>query len=245
MLCVRSPSTGALVYSTYLGGSGHDNSQGIGVDTAGNAYVAGTTTSGNFPTEHAFQPAYGGGPFDAFVAKLNPSGSALVYSSYLGGSGDERAQGVAVDPSGNAYVTGVLNSSTFPTVSPFQPAYGGGEFDAFVAKITDIVQIAIDIKPGSFPNSINLKSKGTVAVAIMGTSSFDVADVAVNTVTFAGAPPVRFSFEDVNLDGHIDLVFHFRTQDLHLTSSSTEAVLTGETLAGAPIKGTDSVRIVK
>ena len=62
---------------------------------------------------------------------------------------------------------------------------------------------------------------------------------------FAGATSVRFSFEDVNLDGHVDLVFHFRTQDLQLTTSSTQATLTGETTGGVPITGTDSVRIVK
>lgn len=70
-------------------------------------------------------------------------------------------------------------------------------------------------------------------------------DVDVNTVEFAGASPVRFSFEDVDLDGDIDLVFHFSTQDLQLTSSDTEATLTGETSGGIPFTGTDSVRIVK
>ena len=107
------------------------------------------------------------------------------------------------------------------------------------------ISVEIDIQPGSFPNSINLRNKGVVPVAILGTSDFNVDDVDVSTVEFAGASPVRFSFEDVNLDGHVDLVFHFRTQDLQLTSSDTEATLTGETTGGVPITGTDSVRIVK
>jgi hypothetical protein len=107
------------------------------------------------------------------------------------------------------------------------------------------ISVEIDIKPGSFPNSINLRNKGVVPVAILGTSDFNVDDVDVSTVEFAGAMPVRFSFEDVNLDGHVDLVFHFRTQDLQLTTSSTQATLTGETTGGVPITGTDSVRIVK
>lgn len=107
-----------------------------------------------------------------------------------------------------------------------------------------VITVAIDIKPGSFPNPINLRSKGTVPVAILGSPSFNVHDVAVNTVIFAGASAVRSSFEDVNQDGQVDLVFHFRTQELQLTPSSTEATLTGQTSAGVPIRGTDSVRIV-
>ena len=77
----------ALVYSTYLGGSGHDSGNGIAIDSAGNAYVAGDTYSSNFPVLYAFQGSNGGGQ-DAFVSKLNPSASALVWSTYLGGSGE-------------------------------------------------------------------------------------------------------------------------------------------------------------
>jgi hypothetical protein len=95
-----------LVYSTYLGGSGFDAGVGIAVDASGNAYVTGQTGSTNFPTTPgAFQTTYGGGSFDAFITKLNPTGTALVYSTYLGGSGDDFGTGIAVDESGNAYVT--------------------------------------------------------------------------------------------------------------------------------------------
>src|SRR5206468_1826981 len=115
----------ALVYSTYLGGSGTEYGWGIAVDTADSAYVRGDTTSTNFPTVNPLQPAFGGGSYDAFVAKLNSSGSALVYSTYLGGSGNEYAgdrAGIAVDSLGNAYVTGRTSSSNFPTANPLQPA---------------------------------------------------------------------------------------------------------------------------
>jgi hypothetical protein len=123
---------GNLVYSTYLGGSGSDQGMGIGVDPNGNAYVAGTTTSPNFPQVNPAQPAYGGGPFDAFVAKVDPTGAALVYSTCLGGSDDDRGTDVAVNPLGNAYVTGWTYSPNFPTVSPLQGTPGGSP-DVFIA----------------------------------------------------------------------------------------------------------------
>src|SRR5438876_371608 len=130
-------STGsALIYSTYLGGSGN-NDQGlsIAVDSAGDAYVTGFTDSLNFPTMNAFQPSLGGGSLDAFVTMLNPVGSALLYSTNLGGSGDEQATGIAIDSSGNAYVTGNTGSTNFPTtVGAFQMSLSGVG-DAFVAKI--------------------------------------------------------------------------------------------------------------
>jgi beta-propeller repeat-containing protein/ASPM-SPD-2-Hydin domain-containing protein/HYDIN/CFA65/VesB family protein len=128
-------STGSsLIYSTYLGGSDYDIGDGIAVDSSGNAYVTGTTASTNFPTVNPLQPAKGGGA-DVFVAALNPAGSALVYSTYLGGSGDEQGLGIAVDSAGNAYVTGNTTSTNFPTMNPLQPAFGGGFYDAFVAEL--------------------------------------------------------------------------------------------------------------
>jgi beta-propeller repeat-containing protein len=131
-----NPAGSALVYSTYLGGSGNDFGFGIAVDGSGNAYVTGQTTSVNFPTFNPLQASNGGGPFgDAFVIKLNPAGSALVYATYLGGSGDEAGNGIAVDGRGNAYVTGLTSSANFPAANPLQGGYGGGLEDAFVTKI--------------------------------------------------------------------------------------------------------------
>jgi hypothetical protein len=125
-----------LVYSTFLGGSSGDQGRGIAVDGSGNAYVTGFTGSTNFPTTlGAFQTSYGGNG-DAFVTKLNPAGSApLVYSTYLGGSNEDVGGGIAVDSSGNAYVTGYTFSTNFPTTpNAFQPTSGGGP-DAFVTKL--------------------------------------------------------------------------------------------------------------
>jgi parallel beta-helix repeat protein len=104
--------------------------------------------------------------------------------------------------------------------------------------------VAIDIKPGSYPNSINLKSKGVVPVAVLTTAEFAAGAVDPATVRFAGAAPERWAMKEVDGDGDADLLFHFRTQDLNLTSSSTEATLTGTTTGGTPIKGTDTVNIV-
>ena len=128
----------ALVYSTYLGGSGDDEGNAIAVDAAGNAYVTGLTDSTDLPTTAgAFQTIYGGGISDAFVTKLDPAGCALVYSTYLGGSGTDAGHGIAVDTDGNAFVTGNTNSSNFTTtMTAFQTTYGGGGCcDAFVTKL--------------------------------------------------------------------------------------------------------------
>ena len=123
-----------LIYSTYLGGSVQDAGIAIAVDSSGNAYITGYTASTDFPTMNPLQPAYGGGT-DAFVAKLSPTGTALVYSTYLGGSASDLGQGIAVDSSGNAYVVGMTNSTDFPMMNPLQPA-NGGAYDAFVAKLS-------------------------------------------------------------------------------------------------------------
>jgi hypothetical protein len=121
----------ALVFSTYLGGSGSESGHGIAVDVSGNAYVTGQTSSANFPTANAFQSA-SGGTGDAFVTKLSPAG-VLAYSTYLGGSSGDEGLGIAVDGSGNAHVTGGTGSINFPNVNALQAASGGGA-DGFVTK---------------------------------------------------------------------------------------------------------------
>ncbi len=133
-----NPTGSALVYSTYLGGSNKDGGVGIAVDSSDNAYITGYTNSTGFPvTPGAFQTVCGGGnPGDAFVTEVNPTGSALVYSTYLGGSNGETGRGIAVDSAGNAYVTGETSSTDFPvTPGAFQTTYGGNMDDAFVSKI--------------------------------------------------------------------------------------------------------------
>jgi hypothetical protein len=111
--------SGSVVYSTYLGGSNSERGSGIAVDTEGNAYAT-------------------GGNGDAYVTKINAAGSAFVYSTSLGGNNEDHGFDVAVDSSGNAYVAGYTKSTNFPTVNPAQPASGGGAFEGFIAKISDV-----------------------------------------------------------------------------------------------------------
>jgi hypothetical protein len=105
-------------------------------------------------------------------------------------------------------------------------------------------EVAVDIKPGSYPNSINLNSRGVVPVVVLTTPEFDASTVDPATVLFAGAAPVRWTLEDVDDDGDLDMLFHFRTQELNLDENSNEATLTGDTLDGGHIRGTDAVNVV-
>src|SRR2546421_5779424 len=113
-------ANGQVIYSTFLGGSGNDMGKAIVVDASGSAYVAGQTFSSDFPTTAgAFNRSYRGAG-DIFVAKVNPGGTSLQYSTYLGGSGTDNAEGIAVDSAGNAYLTGQTYSTAFPTVAAIQ-----------------------------------------------------------------------------------------------------------------------------
>jgi hypothetical protein len=132
-------STGTLLYSTYFGGGNNDHGLGISVDSSGNVYVTGDTSSADFPISNALQSTLGGGnfpPFDAFLAKMNLAERKIYYSTYLGGQGDDSAFSVAADSCGNAYVTGRTGSSNFPTLNPLQVSISG----AFVSKISESCQ---------------------------------------------------------------------------------------------------------
>jgi hypothetical protein len=131
-----NPAGNALVYSTYLGGSISDAANSIAADSSGAAYVGGSTSSSDFPTVQPLQATNKATEYEtAFVAKLNPSGSALVYSTYLGGSTRETGNGIAVDSSGNAYVSGGTWSTDFPTVNPLQASNNSQYGTGFVAEL--------------------------------------------------------------------------------------------------------------
>ncbi len=133
-----NPEGTRVVYATYFGGFENEAGRAIAVDGAGAAYVTGWTRSRPvFPvTFEALQRTFGGGDQDAFVMKLSPGGGSLTYATYLGGGGIDSGLGIAVDAAGNAYVTGLTESTNFPvTAGVVQPAYGGGDLEAFAAKL--------------------------------------------------------------------------------------------------------------
>ncbi|MCL5742524.1 MAG: SBBP repeat-containing protein, partial [Acidobacteria bacterium] len=168
----------AIVYSTLFGGSGADQGTGIAVDNTGAAYITGSTTSQNFPTVKPVQATYGGNT-DAFVAKLNDTGTALVYSTYLGGSTADSGAGITVDrTSGRAFVTGVTNSSNFPTQTPYQAALKGGR-DAFITKFDPNGALAFSTYLGGtsddYGQSINIDGSTNVYVTgYTGSTNFPV-----------------------------------------------------------------------
>ncbi len=176
-----NPSGSAIVYSTYLGGTGEDMGKGIAVDAAGNAYVAGATLSSDFPIKNAYQALRrGAGPMgtDAFIVKLNPAGTDLVYGTYLGGPGASVAAAVAVDTSGNAYVTGATDSAAFPTVAALQ-AKNGGSQDAFVTKLNPSGAVVYSTYLGGEGDDmgmgIALDSSGNAYITgLTGSASFPV-----------------------------------------------------------------------
>ncbi len=126
----------SLIYSTYLGGSQDDRGLAVAVDSDGNAYVTGETSSPDFPTVNAFQPTFQAANFNAFITKVDPTGSSWVFSSYFGGSGWDIGSGIALDAQNNIYLTGMTTSPDFPTVNPIQADFGGGNSDAFVAELS-------------------------------------------------------------------------------------------------------------
>ncbi len=140
-------AAGSLTFSTYLGGYRDDEANAIAIDSSGNIYVAGTTSSTNFPVVSSLQSGFGGGSgavSDAFVAKLDSSAAVQAYASYLGGDSNDFGRGIAVDSSGNAYVVGQTGSSNLSATLSVTSARPG-MLDAFVAKIADTSNIAYSI----------------------------------------------------------------------------------------------------
>jgi hypothetical protein len=194
------PTGSGLAYSTYLGGTSAEAGQGIAVDATGAAYVAGATTSRDFPTTAgAFDTSYNGGGFDAFVAKLNPAGTDLTYSTYLGGSSIEVGVGIAVDSAGGAYVTGSTTSTDFPTTEgAFDTSFSGRE-DAFVSKLNPA---GSDLAYSTF----------------LGGSSFDGGvGIAVDSAGAAYVTGGSHSADFPTTAGAIDTSFNGVAQDVFVT----------------------------
>jgi hypothetical protein len=206
----------ALVYSTYLGGSGFDESDGIALDSAGDAYITGSTRSGDFPTTPgAYQPGYGG----AFVAKLNPAGSRLVYSTYLGGN--DGGLGIAVDPAGDAYITGVTLGAFPTTPGAYQTSstHGGG----FVAKLdpTGSSLVYSTYLPDGGGNGIALDSAGDAYVIDGGTNLTKLNPTGSGLIYSVSLGPVGHG-----IPGSRDSAI--------AVDSAGDAYITGSTLPGFP-----------
>ncbi len=151
--------TASRLFFTYLGGSLADSASGVALDQTANIYLTGSTVSTNFPIAGAaFQPTYGGGNDDAFVAKIDAITLTLDYSSYLGGSDTDNGYGIAVDTSGSAYVAGQTCSTNFP-VSNAEQVAPGGNCDAFVSKIRILNTIQLNPSSLVFP----AQSSGTTS----------------------------------------------------------------------------------
>ena len=148
------PTMQNLIYATYFGGSsgGATEAFGVAVDSNGSAYIAGKATSADFPQKNSLQTFLGGGPdnADAFVAKFDPSGSTLIYSTLLGGHNEDGLGQIALDPNGDVYAAGVTVSSDFPVENAFQPTYGGGG-DGVLLELSDNTPLSpspLTITPG-------------------------------------------------------------------------------------------------
>ncbi|MEZ6134979.1 MAG: SBBP repeat-containing protein [Pirellulaceae bacterium] len=139
-----------LAYSTFLGGANNDYGQSIAVDSNGSAHISGLSQGAAglaaFPVTNAVQSTHGGGTWDAIAAKLNPAGTEVTYATYLGGSGDDRGQGVALDASGNLYMAGLSTSPSFPS-DGITPASSAGGWDAYVVKLVDSQEHAPRLSP--------------------------------------------------------------------------------------------------
>ncbi|MEE8574589.1 MAG: SBBP repeat-containing protein, partial [Thermodesulfobacteriota bacterium] len=201
----------ALIYSTYLGGNGDDRGYAIDIDSSGAAYVMGQTSSTNYPTVSAYQGTYGGGSWDVFVSRIDSAGSALTYSTFLGGSGIDDGRSIAVDSSGAAYITGDTGSSGFPTVSAYDGTNSG--YDAFIAKISlpfiDTTSLSFGIKDTAYAGYV-MTSGGDGSYTFSISSGTLPVGLGLNTSTglISGTPTVLgaavFTIQVVDGNGDTD-----------------------------------------
>jgi hypothetical protein len=224
----------ALVYSTYLGGGRSKKSPtysggaGVAVDSSGNAYVTGWTNSTTFPTKNALQTTNAGG-FDAFVTVLNPSGSGLLFSTYLG---DDDGYGIALDSAGNAYVGGGTGSSNFPTTpGVYQTTPGAG----FVLKIdppADVSEVSVPIPTNGTAFNLTvtaLDAYGNTATGYTGTVHF--------TDSVSGATlPHNYTFTATDAGVHTFTGLKLRTK-------GQQTITVEDTLTGS-ILGTWTISVV-
>lgn len=191
------PTFGSIAYSTLLGGSGVESAVAVAVDPTGNAFVTGETSGAGFPTTAgAFDTSHNGGA-DAFVAKVNPTGSSLLYSTFLGGSSDESGLGIAIDPTGTAYVTGRTASAVFPTTAGAFDTTLGGTRDAFVTKLAPtgaslVVSTYLGGAADDVANAIAIDSAGRPLVAGATASTDFPVSASAYDASFSGGESDAF-----------------------------------------------------
>ena len=175
------PDGSSLAFSTYLGGSGSDAARGIALDSVGNVYLTGTTTSTDFPAVDPIQGIAGGGQ-DAYLAQLSAGGATLVASTYLGGSGNDNAFGIAVDAAGSVYLTGRTASLNFPTANPVQPMLTGGR-DAFVVRFAPVAPTGSDLSltASADPETADLGDQVVYSATVRNNGPADANQVVVST----------------------------------------------------------------
>jgi hypothetical protein len=250
-------NNGDFVWAESMGGTASDSGSTITVDSALNVY-----TTGAFAATADFDPGVNtaklisAGLGDIFISKLDGNGN-FVWAKSMGGTGVDNGSGIALDLIGSVYTTGY-----FEGTGDFDPGVGvinltsAGLDDIFVSKLegnkNQMIQVAIDIKPGSETNPITTKSKGKIPVAILSTADFDAPLMVDKTSLTFGKTGDETSLafcnngtEDVNDDGLQDQVCHFYNQGTGSQVGDIEGILKGQTVEGVPIEGHDNVKILK
>lgn len=188
-----------LAYSTYLGGNGTDGGYGIAVDSSGNAYITGETTSTNFPALNGYTSGSNTNGI-AFVSKLNATGTTLLYSTYLGGTGGESGNGIALDPNGNVYVTGYTMSTDFPVVNGFQTTIGTAIGNVFVARIdttqSGTASLTYSTYLGGGGNSANPWGDYGEAIAVDASGFAYVTGLTSSDTSIAPFPTTPSAYQD-------------------------------------------------
>lgn len=186
-----------LVYSTYIGGSTDEEGYGIAIDGNRNAYITGVTTSSNFPTVVGSYNTIKSGGIDIFVSKLNAGGSVLLFSTFVGGAYEDLGEAIALDGSGNPYVTGYTASLDFPRVSAYQNVFKGGTYDAFLFKLSrtgNSLSFSTYIGGNNIDQAYAIAVDGSGNAYITGTSySNDYPTLTPYNAEFSGAYDVILS----------------------------------------------------
>ncbi len=193
-------TSGSLVYSTFLGGTSWNWAAGVAVDQSGNAYVAGSTNSADFPMVNANSSSLLGG-YDAFLSEVNPAGSALVYSTYYGGTGSDAANGLALDPLGNIYLGGQTSSSDFPRQGAIQPVYSGSATGW-------VLRLGTATAPSQSPELIWMSDASSQAVSWSESGAGGNVETGYSWLSQAGVPGWTLAATgDFNGDGIPDLIW--------------------------------------